>query len=126
MVTPRGSIGSSNDSSSPAKSPSKSKKKNGRRPKRHKSDEEVQELLNAGVHVYADGSEYRGEFDSNGLKTGYSRMHYFNQTSYTGEFKNGLRHGFGILTYNGQVHDPNKVDLNELDPEERLNYLSHQ
>ena len=101
LVTPRGSIGSSNDSSSPTKSPRKLKKNNGKKSKEHKGDEEIEGLLNAGVYVYADGSEYKGAFDSDGLKTGYSRIQYFNQTSYTGEFRNGLRHGFGILTYNG-------------------------
>jgi len=55
--------------------------------------------------MYADGSQFSGDFDANGLKTGYGKLLYMYQTSYTGDFKAGLRSGFGMQVYSGQSTD---------------------
>ena len=41
-------------------------------------DEEIDELTKAGVRIYADQSRYQGDFDANGLKTGYGKIVYMN------------------------------------------------
>jgi len=54
------------------------------------------------VKTYFDGTKYDGEFDSNGLKHGHGKIVYSNETTYEGDFKNGLRDGYGILTSSKQ------------------------
>jgi hypothetical protein len=65
-------------------------------------DAEINELAKAGTRRYANGAQYSGDFDADGLKTGYGKMLYMNETSYTGEFQGGLRSGFGMQVYSGQ------------------------
>jgi hypothetical protein len=40
----------------------------------HGNDEEVQKMMNKSEYLYADGSLYKGEVDSNGLKTGFGKI----------------------------------------------------
>ena len=55
-----------------------------------------------GVYIYANGNQYSGEF-KNGLKHGVGIFTYFSDTQdnegrekYEGEFKDDIFHGFGI------------------------------
>lgn len=34
--------------------------------------------------VYADGSKYKGQFDSDGLRTGYGKLYFTDTTTYIG------------------------------------------
>ena len=47
----------------------------------------------------ANGNQYLGEFDTNGLFTGYSILNFNNGNSYHGDFFNGIMQGAGVMKY---------------------------
>ncbi|CAK86921.1 unnamed protein product (macronuclear) [Paramecium tetraurelia] len=52
--------------------------------------------LSQGSHFQVSGSSYTGEF-MNGLYHGYGQLTEFNGNSYTGQFEKGMKQGKGIL-----------------------------
>ena len=61
-------------------------------------------------YKYPDGSEYKGEWNSEGQRHGFGILLLNDGTKYMGEFENGLCHGLGVMTfadgskYEGEFH----------------------
>ncbi|CAD8177851.1 unnamed protein product [Paramecium pentaurelia] len=61
--------------------------------------------LSQGSHFQTNGSTYTGEF-INGLYHGYGQLIEFNGDSYSGQFENGMKQGKGVLKRNdGTLYD---------------------
>ena len=52
-----------------------------------------------GIFYYAKGTKKYDGFYANDKYEGIGKIIYEDEGDYTGEFKNGLRHGKGILNY---------------------------
>lgn len=50
-------------------------------------------------YKYADGSEYKGEWNSEGQRHGFGILLLNDGTKYIGEFEGGLCHGLGVMTF---------------------------
>jgi hypothetical protein len=50
-------------------------------------------------YTYPDGSEYKGEWNTEGQRHGFGVLILNDGTGYAGEFANGLCHGLGVLTF---------------------------
>jgi hypothetical protein len=50
-------------------------------------------------YKYPDGSEYKGEWNSEGQRNGFGILILNDGTKYIGEFENGLCHGLGVMTF---------------------------
>ncbi len=62
----------------------------------------VDEVKKDGVYgsfKYADGSEYVGEWDSNGQRNGVGQLTTPDGSVYVGQFKSGLCSGLGVLVF---------------------------
>ena len=57
------------------------------------------EKLIEGKMINFDGDIYEGTFDDKYMPDGDGVMIYTNQSKYVGQFKEGKRHGYGVLTY---------------------------
>jgi len=52
-----------------------------------------------GSYKYSDGSEYIGEWDSNGQRHGVGQLTTPDGSVYSGQFKLGLCSGLGVLVF---------------------------
>lgn len=52
-----------------------------------------------GVYRYPDGSEYNGEWNDAGQRSGYGHMKFTDGSQYYGTFDNGVCDGSGIMMF---------------------------
>ena len=53
--------------------------------------------------MFADGSKYEGKLNNKNKRDGTGRMTWADGLTYTGEFRNGLRHGHGVLMHRADL-----------------------
>ena len=70
---------------------------------------DIHNYIKKGLKLYADGSIYEGNLDKNGHKTGFGTINYFGFSYYQGDFLKGMRHGYGVMKYVGDLRSDLKM-----------------